>query len=69
MEPVVRTSLICHVCTREIRPEEELFWVDNSPHCFQCHGMLEFELHKEREEESKVREAGTKWVEKDGGDP
>ena len=60
-EPALRTSLVCHVCSREIRPDEEFFWADNEPHCFQCHDMLEFELAAEREEEMKVREKGTKW--------
>jgi hypothetical protein len=58
--------LVCHVCAREIRPEEQFFWVDNAPHCFQCHEMLEFELEKEREEEGRVRQTGTKWVKRDG---
>jgi hypothetical protein len=65
--PVQRTSLVCHVCGREIRPEEELFWADNAPHCFQCHDMLEFELQKERKDESRVREHGTKWKKDEEG--
>ena len=60
-EPKHRTSLVCHVCGREIRPEEEFFTVDGNPHCFQCHGMLEFELEKERERDAEVRKTGTKW--------
>ena len=67
VEAVSRTSLICHVCGREIRPEEEFFWADNAPHCFQCHDMLEFELQKERKDESRVREHGTKWKKDEEG--
>ena len=62
-----KTSLVCHVCSREIRPEEELFWVDNVPHCFQCHDMLAFELEKERGLDSDMKDKGTRW-EKDPED-
>jgi hypothetical protein len=60
-EPAHKTRLVCHVCGREIGPEEELFWVDNEPHCFQCHSMLEYELDKERSIDTDVKERGTRW--------
>jgi hypothetical protein len=66
-EPAHRTSLRCNVCSREIRPEEDVFWVDNETHCFQCHSMLDFELEKEREHDVDVRQTGTKWQRDDGG--
>ena len=56
-----RTSLICNVCSREILPEEEVSWVGEEVHCFQCHSMLEYELDEERKIDGKVREKGTRW--------
>lgn len=64
-EPAHRTSLVCAVCEREIRPEEEFFWVDKEVHCFQCHSMLDYELQKDRECETEVKEKGTRWECKD----
>ncbi len=61
VDPASRTSLICSVCSREIRPEEKVFWVGEEVHCFQCHSMLEFELDKEREVDAEVRDKGTRW--------
>ena len=66
-EPAHRTSLRCNVCGREIRPEEQVFWVDNETHCFQCHGMLDYELEKERERDEDVRQTGTKWDREEQG--
>ena len=60
-EPVNRTSLICSVCAREIRAEEEFYWVSEEVHCYQCHSMLDFELVKEREADKEMRETGTRW--------
>jgi hypothetical protein len=65
-EPAARSSRICSVCQREIRPEEDLFWVAGEVHCYQCHGMLEFEYSKERKVDKEMREAGTRWRDKDG---
>ena len=61
VDPASRTSLICSVCSREIRPEEKFFWVGEEVHCFQCHSMLEFELDKERKIDSEIRDKGTRW--------
>ena len=66
-EPTSRTSLMCSVCSREIRPEEKVHWVGEEVHCFQCHSMLEYELDKERQVDAEVRSTGTKW-EKDETD-
>ena len=55
------SSRVCSVCHREIALEEQLFIVDREVHCPQCHGMLEYELGKEREVDKDVREKGTKW--------
>lgn len=60
-EPASRTSLICNVCTREISPEEQVFWVGEEVHCFQCHDMLKYEYDKERNIDTEVREKGTRW--------
>ena len=60
-KPISRTSLICSVCAREIRAEEEFFWVSEEVHCFQCHSMLDFELVKERKADAEMREKGTRW--------
>ena len=54
-EPAHRTSLVCTVCKREIRPEEEFFCVGVEAHCFQCHDMLTYEYRKEREEDAKAK--------------
>ncbi len=64
--PPVRSSLVCSVCSREIRPEEKEFWVGTEVHCFQCHDMLAFEYGKERKADQEVREKGTRWVKDDG---
>ncbi len=61
-----RTSLICSVCSREIRPEEDVFWVSEEVHCFQCHSMLEFEYDEERKIDAKVRVDGTHWENESG---
>jgi hypothetical protein len=63
--PVVRSSLVCSVCQREIRPEEQVFWVGEEVHCFQCHDMLRFEYDKERQVDRDVREKGTRWIKED----
>jgi hypothetical protein len=60
-DPASRTSLICSVCEREIRPEEQVFWVDDEVHCFQCHDMLKYEYDKERKTDEDMREKGTRW--------
>ncbi len=60
-EPTSRTSLVCSVCGREIRPEEKVHWVGEEVHCFQCHSMLEYEYDKEREVDIDIRDKGTKW--------
>lgn len=60
-----RTSLLCRVCRREMRPEEEVQWVGNEPHCHQCHDMLGFELNKERELDARHRRGETRWEKKD----
>lgn len=60
-EPAVRSSLMCSVCKREIRPEEDIFWVAGEVHCQQCHGMLEYEYSKERRADKEMRETGTRW--------
>ena len=59
--PTPRSSLFCSVCKREIRPEEEVFWVGDEVHCFQCHDMLEYEYDKERKVDEDVRASGTRW--------
>ncbi len=56
-----RTSRVCSVCHREIALDEQLFLVDREVHCPQCHGMLEYELGKERESDIDVRASGTRW--------
>jgi DNA-directed RNA polymerase subunit RPC12/RpoP len=56
-----RSSRVCSVCGREIALEEDLFLVDRQVHCQQCHGMLVYELGKEREVDRDVRVKGTKW--------
>ncbi len=60
-EPTSRTSLLCSVCGREIRPEEKVHWVGEDVHCFQCHTMLDYEYEKERKVDEEVRSTGTKW--------
>ncbi len=60
-QPTRRTSLICSVCDREVRPEEQVFWVGEEVHCFQCHDMLKYEYDKERVVDAEVREKGTRW--------
>ena len=67
VDPTSRTSLICSVCSREIRPEEEVFWVGEEVHCFQCHSMLEYELEEERKIDTEAREKGTRW-DSEGGE-
>lgn len=66
-EPVSRTSRICSVCKREIRPEEQVFWVGVEAHCFQCHDMLKYEYDKERVVDAEVREKGTRWEDQGDG--
>lgn len=56
-----RTSRICSVCDREIRAEEKEFWAAGEVHCYQCHGMLEFEYGEERKRDKEMRETGTRW--------
>jgi hypothetical protein len=56
------TSLICSVCKREIRPEEQVFWVSDEVHCFQCHSMLDYEYDKERKDDVEMRKKGTRWI-------
>ena len=56
-----RSSRVCSVCHREIALDEQLFLVDKEVHCAQCHGMLEYELGKEREVDKDLRTKGTKW--------
>jgi hypothetical protein len=63
--PPSRSSLFCSVCKREIRPEEEVFWVGEEVHCFQCHDMLDFEYVKERKVDEEVRKKGTRWKQGD----
>ena len=63
--PPPRSSLVCSVCGREIRPEEQVFWVMDEVHCFQCNDMLEFEYDKERKVDKEMRETGTRWVDKE----
>jgi hypothetical protein len=60
-----RTSLVCSVCDREIRPDEQVFWVGEEMHCYQCHDMLKFEYDKERQVDAEVREKGTRWQDGD----
>lgn len=60
-EPTSRTSLVCSVCSREIRPKEMVHWVGADVHCFQCHSMLDYEYEKERKVDEEVRSTGTKW--------
>ena len=60
-DPGSRTSLICSVCEREIRSEEDVFWVFGEVHCSQCHEMLEFEYAEERKVDKDMRETGTRW--------
>ncbi len=64
--PPVRSSLVCSVCSREMGPEEQVFWVGTEVHCFQCHDMLAFEYDKERKVDQDVREKGTRWTQDDG---
>jgi hypothetical protein len=59
--PIIRSSLICSVCGREIRVEERVFWVSQEVHCFQCHDMLDFEYTEERKVDREMREKGTRW--------
>jgi hypothetical protein len=61
-----RTRLVCNVCAREIGPEEQVFWVGEEVHCFQCHDMLKYEYDRERKADERMREKGTRWVEGDG---
>jgi hypothetical protein len=63
--PTPRSSLFCSVCGREVRPEEEVFWVGEEVHCFQCHDMLDFEYEKERMADTEARERGTRWKRED----
>lgn len=56
-----RTSLVCSVCGREVRPEERVFWAAGEVHCSQCHDMLEFEYDQERRVDRDVRKRGTRW--------
>jgi len=56
-----RSSRVCTICGREVALGEELFLVDGEVHCQQCHGMLAYELGKEREADATVRAKGTKW--------
>ncbi len=68
-----RSSRVCTVCGRDVALGEELFLVDKQVHCSQCHGMLAYELGKEREADTAVRTKGTKWDARggrgDGGPP
>jgi len=65
--PEKRTRLVCSVCGREMGPEEQVFWVANEPHCFQCHDMLEHEYGSERRADREMREKGTRWDRGSGG--
>jgi len=61
-----RSSRICTVCGRDVALGEDLFLVDKEVHCSQCHGMLAYELGKEREADTVVRTKGTKWKSRGG---
>jgi len=61
-----RSSRICTVCGRDVALGEELFLVDKEVHCSQCHGMLAYELGKEREADATARSKGTKWEARGG---
>ena len=63
--PGSRTALVCSVCGREMNPEEKVYMVTGEVHCEGCHGMLEFELGKERQADREMRDRGTRWH-KDG---
>lgn len=60
-DPRSRTALVCSVCGREMSPEEHVYLVTGEVHCEQCHGMLEFELDRERQAERDARDRGTRW--------
>ena len=59
-----RTVLVCSVCGREMSPEEHVYMVTGEVHCAQCHGMLEFELERERHVDKEMRTTGTRWQKK-----